>query len=288
MKDISVYIIVYNEEKRIENFIKSFLWSDDVVISIRTSTNDNTRKIAEKYPVRIVDNPYINMQEEGSLEFEQNQIASLKNEWVMFITASDLIHPNLVKELLRLINDETFNYDIIKGPGNRYALGINNKRSPWFAGYNRWPVAYKKKSITLTNKVHEEIRFDSDKIYTIPVKKNKQHEGFFHLSHRSADSAVESAVRYCKIGEAVKYDDENIALRQSFKDVVKALIKVTLREKTWLLGWDGIAIACDYLIYYMMKYLFLWDKYRNNAGKTYENIAGKILKEWHAENNRTN
>lgn len=288
MKNISVCLTVYNEEKRIENFIKSFLWSDDILVSIRTGTNDKTRELAEKYPVRIVDNPYSNIQEDNALQFEKNLIATLKNEWIMIITASDLIHPRLVKEILDLINDEEFNYNVIKGPGNRHVFGINKKRSPYFAGYNKWPITYKKHTLELTNKVHKELKINCDNAYTIVFPKEEQLKGFSHLTHQTVDSTVERSLRYSKTSEIHKYDDEKTGLKESFKEILKALLNVMVIKKTWLLGWDGIAIMCSYLTYFMLKYLYIWDKFRGPKDDVYEDIVNMILEEWNSENYKIN
>ena len=288
MKNISVYAVVYNEEKRIENFIRSFLWSDDIVISIRTGTSDKTLELAKNYPVKTLHNPYNNIQEEGSLEFEKNVISSLKNEWIMIVTASDMIHPRLVQKLLDLINREDFDYNVIKGPGSRYILGIDSKRSPWFAGYNKWPIAYKKSSLELTNKVHEERIVRYEKVYTVKFAKNEQYQGFSHLTNQTVESTIERTLRYCGTGEVCKYDDENIALRSSLKEIIKGILKILFREKTWLLGWDGIAIACSYLTYFMLKYLYVWDRFRGSKDNVYEDTINVVLQAWESENSNEN
>lgn len=283
MKNVSVYAIVYNEEKRIENFIKSFLWSDDIVISIRAGTYDKTLELAKNYPVKTIHNPYNNIQEEGSLEFERGVVDSLKNEWIMVVTASDIIHPRIVQEIMDLINRENFDYDVIKGPGCRYVLGMNNKHSLWFAGYNNWPIAYKKSSLELTSRVHEEKNISSDKVYTVQFAKDEQHQGFLHLTHQTVESAIERTLRYCRTGEIYKYVDEKVAFRQSLKDIIKGYVKIFFINRTWLLGWDGIAIICSYLTYFMLKYLYIWDKFRGPNDNAYEDIMNDVLQAWESE-----
>jgi glycosyltransferase involved in cell wall biosynthesis len=48
MKNISVVTTVFNEETRIENLIKCFSWSDDLIIIDKSST-DKTEEIINKY-----------------------------------------------------------------------------------------------------------------------------------------------------------------------------------------------------------------------------------------------
>jgi len=93
-KNITVTAVIYNEEKRIENFIRSFQWSDDIIIVDKSST-DRSREIVEKFNVRIIDAPYSDTGDENYLA-----VKAAKNEWLMTLTASDMIHPALVDELL--------------------------------------------------------------------------------------------------------------------------------------------------------------------------------------------
>lgn len=46
--NISVVVVVYNEEGRIENFLKSFLWADEIIVVDKSST-DRTIEIARNF-----------------------------------------------------------------------------------------------------------------------------------------------------------------------------------------------------------------------------------------------
>lgn len=285
MKNISVLVTVYNEEERIENFIKSFLWSDDLVISVRENTTDATKEIAQQYDIRIVDNPYNSDQDEGALQFNKDLISSLRNNWIMIVTASDLISPKLVSEMLQVINDPELKEEVIMGPGSRYILGINDRRSPWFAGYNNWTLAYKKDALQFGNQVHEEIKVNSTQTWKLNFSKEEHSQGFLHLTHQDATSAIERSVRYCSTAEPLKYHNEKDALKSVRGEMLKSIVKIVFREKTWMLGWDGLAIICNYMIYYMMKYLFVWDKFRCKGTERYRDMAEGILKEWDVAQN---
>jgi len=117
---------VYNEESRIESCLNSFHWADEILIVDKSST-DKTLKIAKKFTNRIVTVPF----SEGSKGAESNlSLFDIKSDWVFFVTASSLIHPEIVKEIIKLTTNKEFDYDVIGVPYAIYSFGIRSKRSP--------------------------------------------------------------------------------------------------------------------------------------------------------------
>ena len=158
MKNISIFAIMYNEEERIEDFLQSFSWSDDIVLVDKSST-DNTVQLAKKYNATIVSVPYTDKVE----EIANAGIEKTKHEWVMLVTLSDIIHPKLAQKLLDTVNLPNFDYDVISMPYAIYVFGIKNSRSPWYN--TRESKLAKKSVIKISDRVHEERGTTSKKIY---------------------------------------------------------------------------------------------------------------------------
>ncbi|MFC1841429.1 glycosyltransferase, partial [Thermodesulfobacteriota bacterium] len=57
MPEISVYILTYNEEKKIGDAVKSVLWADEIVVADSDST-DSTVHIAKDLGARVVNVPF--------------------------------------------------------------------------------------------------------------------------------------------------------------------------------------------------------------------------------------
>ena len=55
--NVTVFIEVFNEEKRIESCLKSFSWADELVVFNKNST-DRTREIALTYASEVIDVPF--------------------------------------------------------------------------------------------------------------------------------------------------------------------------------------------------------------------------------------
>lgn len=274
MKNISVVVVVYNEEKRIETFIKSFLWSNDLIIIDKSST-DTTRDIISKYPmVKMITTGYSDTGDEVKYGIECAQ-----NEWVMTLTASDIIHPNLVSKLRRLIDDNNFKYDVIALPFALYVFGIRDiKHSPWCAAHKEW--MYKKNIVQTSTAVHKEMFHSSKNIYVMPYSDD---ENLFHLTHETMDSFMERHIRYTKT-ETKNYEDEKSSLRASFKDFLNSVKEVCFKRKSFLKGWDGIALGLAYISYFILKFLFVWQKFRGQGTAEYQKIRSEILTLWDRQN----
>ncbi|MFA5687663.1 MAG: glycosyltransferase [Kiritimatiellales bacterium] len=270
-KNISVIAVVYNEAQRIENFLKSFRWSNDLIIVDKSST-DNTRDIVLQYTPNLIIVPYSDTGDEIKYGVE---IA--KNEWIMTVTASDTIHPELVFELLNLINREDFDCDVVSLPFALYVFGIRNpKRSPWRATSKK--LLMKKTALKTSTEVHHEISAASNKIYKMGYREKIN---LYHLTHENMATFFERHNRYTRL-EAGLFQDEKIALKTSLRDLFESINFILFKKKSYLLGWDGIAVGLAYISYYIMKYLYVWERFRGKGSDVYKDIHQQIFSIWDA------
>jgi len=271
MKNISVITAVFNEETRIENLIKCFSWSDDLIIVDKSST-DKTEEIIKKYispTIHFENIPYT----ESPVPIHEIINNKAKNDWVMLITASGLIDPGLVDIIHDTIYSNNFNYSEVWVPYKMYAFGIYSKHSPWFSEYK--PLVFKKDSLIIQDKVHEEIRTNGKK-YTIT---DNSHGYYYHLTHRNLDIFYERHIRYAYL-EANKYNDPISAKKITFNHIKNSIKNLFMIRKCFKLGWDGIALALGYISYRIMVYLSIWQKFNKKGEKTYLNITNDVLKKW--------
>jgi len=102
---ISVIIITYNEEKNIEECLKSVSeWVDEMFI-VDSSSTDNTLEIAQKYTEKIYQHPFENFAQQRNWSQENLPI---KNEWVFHLDADERVSPELVSELGRLFSSAIY------------------------------------------------------------------------------------------------------------------------------------------------------------------------------------
>ena len=106
--NIAVILQVYNEELRIQSCLNSFLWADELLLIDKSST-DRTVEIAKNFTKKIAIVPF----SEGSKGSSDNiNRFDIKSEWIFFVTAASLIHPDIVDEIIKLTISNNFEYDV--------------------------------------------------------------------------------------------------------------------------------------------------------------------------------
>jgi len=265
----------FNEESRIENFIKCFSWSDDLILLDKSST-DKSKEIIKKYISHNIH--YIKVPYHDSMNdfHARTALEHSKNEWIMPITASDLIDPELVNLVYKTINSEFFFYSEVLVPYKMYTFGICDKHSPWYNEYK--PLVYRKNQFFFSGRVHEE-RGSSGEKYTIT---DRSCGYFYHLTHRNLDVFYERHIRYAGL-ETEKYDDPVNARKKTIRGILGAIKYVFWKKKSHRLGWDGIALALAYISYFIMNYLTVWQKFNKKGEVIYSKITDDVLKRWDLE-----
>lgn len=98
MKDpkISALLIVYNEEKNIEEALKSVQFADEIIVLDSFSTDKTVEIIETKFPkVQLYQNKFEDFTKQRNL-----CITYAKNEWILFLDADERITSKLKSEIL--------------------------------------------------------------------------------------------------------------------------------------------------------------------------------------------
>jgi glycosyltransferase involved in cell wall biosynthesis len=274
-KGLSVFLPVYNEEKRIFFTLQSFTWCDEIILVDKCST-DRTIEIASQFPnVKIITH------EEGdaytSTEFDV-YLKECSYKYSMIVTASDLIHPILAYKIKKAISQDSFDYDAINIPYKGYFLGIYEKYSPWYM-----ESATKIVKVNLIKIEEGEVHTAyNSKINTIfKINSETPNEAYFHLTHESADRIMDRNIRYWR-GEALSPEALNIPLKR----VIKKAISFIFFRRTFFKGKAAIALAFSYLTYFMMSYVYKWDHLYGEGNEVYASLRNENLKLWEKESEK--
>lgn len=115
---ISVVVLTRNEEKDIEDCLKSLDWVDEIVVVDDYST-DKTLKIAKNYQAKIFS---LKLQEDFSKQ-RNFGLEKATNEWVLFVDADERVSQELAAEIKNAVKNENIE-------------GFYLKRKDYFLG--RW------------------------------------------------------------------------------------------------------------------------------------------------------
>ena len=84
MAKISACIISYNEEKKIEDCLKSLLPVADEIIIVDSLSSDDALKIAEKYTDKIFHQKFL-----GHIEQKNLAVEKASNDWIISLDCDE-------------------------------------------------------------------------------------------------------------------------------------------------------------------------------------------------------
>lgn len=101
---LSVYIITFNEEQRLEKTLQSAIQVADEIIVVDSGSNDGTEKIAKKYNCKFIYNKWISYSNQK--HFAQQQCSS---DWVLNLDADEVLSPEIIQAINK--EKESFKYN---------------------------------------------------------------------------------------------------------------------------------------------------------------------------------
>lgn len=97
MTPISLVIITLNEEKNIERCIKSVLDVADEIVVLDSLSNDKTKEICLKYPVRFIEQPFL-----GYIEQKNKALEFATYPHVLSLDADEALSDELKASILKV------------------------------------------------------------------------------------------------------------------------------------------------------------------------------------------
>ncbi|HYA19678.1 MAG TPA: glycosyltransferase family 2 protein [Burkholderiales bacterium] len=145
---LSVCIIAYNDEDKIEEALKSVAWADEIVVA-DSHSSDRTAEIARRYTDSVVQ---IDFQGFGKLR--NAALAHCSHEWIFSLDTDERCTAEAKEEIVRIINDPHA-ADAYLVPRRNLFMGRWIRHSSWYPNY-RQPQLFRKGRMRYTEElVHE-------------------------------------------------------------------------------------------------------------------------------------
>ena len=250
MAKISALILAKNEERNIEDCIKSVLFCDEVLVIDDFST-DRTKELAENLGARV-------LQHGMNGDWGQQQtfaIRSAIHEWVLFVDADERISEKLAEEI-----QET----VARGDKNAYWIKRENKFHFNKATHGILHPDYVNrlfpaKDSYVDGYVHPEIK--------APYPNKKLKHVMYHYTYDNWDQYFNKFNNYTRLA-AEKYRKEGKRCN-FFLDIVLrpawAFFKAYILELGFLDGKMGWILSVNHYCYTMNKYVKLYYLYKSNG-----------------------
>ncbi|MCL4382647.1 MAG: glycosyltransferase family 2 protein [Patescibacteria group bacterium] len=102
---ISAIILTKNEEKNLEDCLKSLAWCDEIIV-VDDYSQDETEKILKKFQVASIKYQVHQRHLDGDFARQRNfGLEKATGEWVLFVDADERVSPTLREEIIKEIND---------------------------------------------------------------------------------------------------------------------------------------------------------------------------------------
>lgn len=229
MPKISVYVLTFNEEDKIEAALSSVTWADEILVADSFST-DRTVEIARRYTDRIVQLPF-----EGFGKLRNDAVAQARHDWIFSLDADERCTPEARDEILRIVAD-TGSADAYYVPRRNLFLGRWIRHSGWYPDY-RQPQLYRKGVVRFKEEaVHES--------YVVTGRTGYLRNAIWQVPYSDLSQLIAKMNRYSTLG-ATKLAEKGAApgMGAALMHAVAAFLKPYVFKLGFLDGWAGFVLA---------------------------------------------
>jgi len=256
MGKVSVLILTYNEEDRIEDCLKSVIWADEIVVLDSFST-DRTLEIVEKYPAKIIQQKWLGFAKQRNLGLNY-----CSHNWILVVDADERVTQELQKEIRQILEQDGYSGYYISR--RTYFLGKWIKHCGWYPDYVL-RLFCKERGKYKEQMVHESVKLEGRIGY---CKSDLLHYTYRDITHYLEKMNQYSSLAACQmLDEGKKINHSTIFFRPSW-----AWLKIYFLRRGFLDGWPGLVISIISAFYVWLKYTKLYSLVHYKEG---EDDAGK-------------
>lgn len=241
---ISVNIICRNEEKNIEDCLKSVTWADEIIVVDGEST-DNTAQISKKYTKDV----YINKWE-GFAKQRQFALEKSTNEWVFVLDADEQCSRELKEEIFSVISSNNNIYNGFRIPRKNYFLNKWIKHGGWYPGY-QYRLFRKKHTYVSERLVHEGYVIDGK----IGIFKND----ILHYTVQSISEYMVKVNNYSSLQSVEKSKRKIVNFSDILFRPLAAFFVQFIARRGFQDGIHGLMVAYFDMITNMLTYMKIWE-----------------------------
>jgi len=240
---ISAFIITKNEEKKIEDALKSIDFIDEIVV-VDDYSDDRTLNICKKFGVKIFQNKFTGFKDQKSFA-----MSLTSNDWVLELDADERVSDELKDFLKNLKTEDVSGYD-----------GFLFKRKTYFWGkWLRYGGSYPDYKLRLYNKkkgkwsegnIHER--------FIVAGKTLKIPHDILHYQDADLNTLLQRTIRYSRMSAYDAFSQGKVAKWHHY--TVRPIYTFFYRyffRLGFLDGIQGFAISVIGAIGTFTKYMFL-------------------------------
>lgn len=249
MLPISVVIVTRDEERNIEDALKSVADAKEIIIVDSFST-DRTVELCKQYTDKVFQHEW-----QGFARQKQTAVDYAEGPWVLILDADERVTPDLKSEIIQ--NIEHSNYVGYYLPRENYFIGKWIKHSGWWPD-NTLRLFKKDKGRLESREVHEKVVVEGNVGYLkYPLK---------HYTYRRISDFVERMERYSTLAAIeIRKNSGRSGLFSLTAKPLATFIKMFILRLGFLDGTRGLLLAILYSYYTFLKYAKTWEKHGDGS-----------------------
>lgn len=246
MEEISVVIITLNEEKYIENCIKSVKNFASEVVVVDSGSKDRTKEIAESLGAKVVFHKFVNFCD------QKNYAKDLAlGDWILSLDADEIIPEKLGSEIKSAVKQNEIS--AFSMPRENIIFGKFIRHTRWQPEFDRHVWLWKKGSAEWVGKVHEDL--------VVKGKVGKLKNSKVHYQYETISEFLDMMNRYSEIEatEKIEAGTKFSYLKAIFEPIYNFLVRYFYRLG-FLDGWRGFFLSYLMAIYHLELWVKIWEK----------------------------
>ena len=240
MAKISACIISFNEEKKIEDCLKSLAGIADEIIVVDSNSTDNTVAIAQKYTDRIILQDFL-----GFIEQKNFAVQQAENDWVLSLDCDERLSPEL-QDAITGIKDTIEQADAYRMPRKTFyiyrwlnhcwypdlKIRLFNKNNAYWGGTNP----------------HDHIVTSSSNIVQLAGD-------IYHYSFDSISDHIQTIDKFTEIGaDELVRKNKSFTILSPFTHSSWIFLKLYIFKRGFMDGFAGIIVSVLSAMHVFIKY----------------------------------
>jgi glycosyltransferase involved in cell wall biosynthesis len=242
---ISAIVITKNEEKMIEDCLKSLDFCDEIII-LDSNSNDKTIEVCKKYTDKLFQNEFSDF-----ATARNTAIKYATGDWILYVDADERISEELKKKIVKNVRSDKYSgYEIKR---NNNFLGVWIKSGGWENEY-LLRLMRKDKLKKWFGHLHETADVEG--------KIGRIEDPILHYSHRDLSSMVEKTIKWSDLEAQERLNNNHplMTIPRFIKIFLKELFVRLIQKKAWKDGVVGLIEAIYQSYSLLITYLKLWEK----------------------------
>lgn len=245
---ISVAIVNFNEEKKLESCLKSVVDLADEIVVIDLGSTDQSKEVAKKFNCKLFSHKYV-----PYVELVRNfAVSKVSSDWVLVLDPDEQITDQLARQLRNISKQ------------NKYAaLNIPRKNiffGKWIKHTNWWPDRhvrfFRKGKVRWIDRIHFYPQVDGE-VLNLPAKEDL---AIIHYGYDTVKQFIDRQNRYSSI-EARNLYEEGVRFSWGlffWKPIREFLVRF-IRHGGFLDGFYGFTLTYLMMVYQLQVMIKLWE-----------------------------